>query len=281
MWVWSRIASAKWEDAWLERLRHLGPERLVTWHVAGSRMLKLEAYLDSEREARKLVTLYGGKTARFDRAWKPDWTPPEKPIAIRGRLLLYANAEAFQRERMLEDRRIRMLIPAELAFGTGEHATTATCLRWMCDLLPHFPASWSCCDIGTGSGILAVAAARLGAGEVEAFDFDPAAVKVARRNLQRNGLKARVKLHQADLAAWQPERAFDLVCANVYGDILTANAGTIANAVAPGGQLLLSGMLRSQAPECIEALCSAGMAPGGSRNRGKWVTALLTRPEAP
>jgi len=275
MWIWTRAASAKWEDVWHERLLHVGRERLVSWRVASSRMIKLQAYLDTQAQAKALQRTFGGTIRKFDRAWKPDGSPPKTPLSIRGKLLIYANRETFEQTRKASDRKQRLYVPAELAFGTGEHATTATCLRWIIDLIPELPRKWSMLDAGTGSGILALAAARFGADPILGFDFDPTAVRIARRNARENRLAKQVTFERQDVTNWTPPRKFDLVCANIYGDILIASAKTIRRAVASPGYLLLSGMLNTQAPDCIAALQKAGLTEVSRRTRGKWTTALL------
>lgn len=95
---------------------------------------------------------------------------PAKPQRIRGRLVIDPSPEGTAD--IPEEKRLR--IPAGMAFGTGEHATTATCLRMLCDILPELPERWEMLDLGTGSGILGLAACRLGAWRVRAFDNDPA-----------------------------------------------------------------------------------------------------------
>jgi len=238
-------------------------------------MVKLQAFLDTESQARSLKRNYGGAIKKFDRAWKADGSPPRAPLSIRSKLLIYANKEAYLTESKLTDRRKRLYVPAELAFGTGEHATTATCLRWMIDLLGELPAEWSMLDAGAGSGILALAAARFGASPAAGFDFDSTAVRIARRNARENGLGKKVSFEEQDVTKWTPPGKFDLVCANIYGDILIASAKRIRGAVASNGFLLLSGMLNTQAPDCIAALEKAGLARRAIRSRGKWTTALL------
>jgi ribosomal protein L11 methyltransferase len=103
-------------------------------------------------------------------------------------------------------------------------------------------------DIGTGSGILAIAAAKLGHRPVEAFDFDADSVRVARENARRNQVSRQLRLSQADLTKLpsRSEKRFDLVCANLIYDLLLAERSRILNRVAPGGTLVLAGILTTQ-----------------------------------
>ena len=134
-----------------------------------------------------------------------------------------------------------------LAFGTGTHATTQLCLRWLAgqpDLRPL-----RVLDYGCGSGILALAATLLGAAEVAAVDIDPVAVQAARANADANGLRLALCCHVDDL----PPQRFDLVLANILASPLRVLAPLLASRCAPGGRLVLSGILQRQADELIEA----------------------------
>ena len=118
-----------------------------------------------------------------------------------------------------------------MAFGTGDHATTSTCLRLLVDYAKEARGGrWSLLDLGCGTGILAIAGALLGAAEVDGFDFDPAAVKIANRNARRHGLK-RLKFTEDDVTKWEPEREYDVVAANIFFDVLTISFERIAAAV--------------------------------------------------
>jgi ribosomal protein L11 methyltransferase len=139
-------------------------------------------------------------------------------------------------------------LDAGLGFGTGAHPTTALCLRW---LAAHPPLDADVIDWGCGSGILAVAAARLGARHVWALDIDPQALTATRDNARRNGVAERIDVLAPDeLPA--PVRA-DVVIANILAPVLVALAPRLLGALRPGGALLLSGLLQSQAAEVVSA----------------------------
>jgi ribosomal protein L11 methyltransferase len=138
---------------------------------------------------------------------------------------------------------INLTLDPGMAFGTGSHPTTRLCLEW---LERNVSASASLLDYGCGSGILAIAAARLGAGRVAGVDIDPQAVESARANAERNGVKALF----ADSA--QPVAGeYDLVVANILSNPLRVLAPAICAHVRSGGRLALSGILREQAEEII------------------------------
>ena len=125
------------------------------------------------------------------------------------------------------------------AFGSGEHETTASCL----EELERFPgiAGMRCLDLGSGTGILAIAAARLGAAEVVAIDIAPAAAASCRANVALNGMEGRVMTVCGEFACLRGGE-FDLIMANIYADIHLALAGDMVGRTRPGGFLLLSGI---------------------------------------
>lgn len=138
---------------------------------------------------------------------------------------------------------INLILDPGMAFGTGSHPTTRLCLEW---LERNVAAGDSVLDYGCGSGILAIAAARLGAAQVAGVDIDPQAVEAARANAERNGVIA----HFADSAA-PVAGEYDLVVANILSNPLRVLAPAICAHVRPGGRLALSGILREQADEII------------------------------
>ncbi len=132
-----------------------------------------------------------------------------------------------------------------MAFGTGSHATTRLCLQWLCSVVQP---GCSVLDYGCGSGILGIAAARLGAGEVLGVDIDPKALDAARDNARRNRVKMQLQ-HSAE----EVTRQFDLVVANILTNPLCVLAPAIAARVAAGGKVALSGVLEAQAEQVIAA----------------------------
>jgi ribosomal protein L11 methyltransferase len=134
-----------------------------------------------------------------------------------------------------------------MAFGTGSHPTTRLCLEWLCETVR--PGT-SVLDVGCGSGILAIAAARLGAASVLAIDIDERAVEAARENATKNGVSdiVHVQHSEAPIGA-----TFDLVVANILTNPLCVLAPAIAARIAPGGRVALSGVLEQQATQVIDA----------------------------
>ncbi|MCU0781064.1 MAG: 50S ribosomal protein L11 methyltransferase [Akkermansiaceae bacterium] len=176
--------------------------------------------------------------------------------------------------RKLHPSRQIISIPAEMAFGTGDHATTATCLRLLADVARKRAGScWTAADLGAGTGLLAIAARALGAESVFACDFDPLAVTVAGDNLRRNRVDG-VTLRRQDVLKWRtPAKGYDVVLANLFSTVLIEAWPVIARALAPGGDLIVSGILASQAWEVFTEAAGSGLGFTKVVRKGKWVTA--------
>jgi ribosomal protein L11 methyltransferase len=273
---WTRLSSIKWEDAWAERLRFLGPERVafITW--PDSRALKIEAYCD-EATAKRLVKGFGGKATKIaPHIWTGNPQQPRGPLSIRGKLQVYADEASWKKWNQANRKPRGIFIPAGMAFGTGEHATTATCLRLLADLVSDLPADFSVLDLGTGSGILAIGAEALGAGRVDAIDYDPAAVRIARQNARANRCR-RITCTQGDVLQLQVKKPVDLTMANLFSDVLIAAAPRLARATKPGSWLVFSGVLRKQSSEVARALQQAGFAKPKIIPRGKWCAGICQK----
>ncbi|ORJ59567.1 50S ribosomal protein L11 methyltransferase [Geothermobacter hydrogeniphilus] len=137
------------------------------------------------------------------------------------------------------DHRIKLIIDKG-AFGSGEHETTASCLEMM-ERMPEINGS-RLLDLGSGTGILAIGALKLGADEAVCVDISPGAIRTCEHNCDLNDLRTRVRLVTGTLASLKGE-VFDLVVANIYGDLLLDLADQLVAGVKPGGHLLLSGIL--------------------------------------
>lgn len=173
------------------------------------------------------------------------------------------------------DGRFVIVIQPATAFGTGEHATT----RGALELLERAIAGGErVLDVGTGSGILAIAAARLGADAVVAVDSDPDAIDNCRENLDRNGVADTVALERAavDQAFLAADKAgFDVIVANVLSGVLVPLLPAFAAALRPRGRLILAGILDREAAGVNAAATAAGLALAEERVEGEWWTGLL------
>jgi ribosomal protein L11 methyltransferase len=212
--------------------------------------------------------------------WAALSTQKPPPVKVRKTFVICAartQAEVAKARKDFPKREV-IAVPADMAFGTGHHATTATVLRLLVDLAEPLRVSgkkWSMADLGCGSGILAIAASKLDASRVWGCDYDPAAVRISKENAARNDTP-KVRFSQIDVLKWQPKQTWDVVAANIFHDVLEAAFPQLLRSVAPGGVLMLSGILRTQAKDCLAAGKRAGFAVKKVITKGKWVTALGT-----
>jgi ribosomal protein L11 methyltransferase len=270
---WTRLSSEKWEDAWVERLRFLAPDQVafITW--PDSRALKIEAYCD-EKTGRQLVKRFGGRVTRMaPQVWTGDPERPRAPLSIRGRLKVFSDEASWSAWRKAGRKPPGILVPAGMAFGTGEHATTATCLRLLADLAPELPEGFRALDLGTGSGILAIGAEVLGAAEVSALDYDPVAVRIARQNARKNRCR-QITVAEADVLRLPRQKPCDVILANLFSEVLIQATPRIAAATRTGGWLIFSGVLKKQAPEVSAALVQHGFTVPRIVPRGKWCAGI-------
>jgi ribosomal protein L11 methyltransferase len=268
---WVRHASAAHEDAWRERLAFLGTGLVI--HIRpGTKLLRLEGYA-SGSVLRRLRKEYGGKLERIDTVKiATRANAPRRPLRIARDLAIIDAHGSWPATKPKP--RLLLRITGAMAFGTGEHATTAACLRFLRDEAGRTGPDWTLLDIGTGSGILAIAAEKLGATRVEAFDYDERAIKAAQANLRRNRCR-RIKLTRKNLLRWKPRRRHPLVLANVFSEVLRLAAPQITAAVRPGGCLILSGILRTQEEEILATFLARRLILEKTARRGKWVTLKL------
>ena len=160
-----------------------------------------------------------------------------------------------------------------MAFGTGEHPTTRLCLE---SLETRLRPDHAVLDLGTGSGILAIAAALMGAERVIAVDIDPVAVSVARENVAVNGVEGRVQVLEGSLDAAEPP--FDLILANLNSAIIIQMAPELARALAPEGTLITSGIGDHLAGTCQTVLRNAGLRVLDTIGCDGWCALICTQP---
>ena len=168
-----------------------------------------------------------------------------------------------------------LVIPASAAFGTGEHATTAMSLRLLERLTREWKNSWSLADVGTGSGILALAAKRFGAGRLVGIDVDPKAISVAKANARLNKID-NVDFKLGDLRKWKSWAGKDIVAANLYSELLIE----ILPKLKRGHWLILSGVLRIHENKLFHALRRNKIEIVKVNRRGKWIAVLAKAPHA-
>ena len=207
-----------------------------------------------------------------DLDWSVAWRKHHRPLRVGPRSWVqppWEDAPAAPGE-------ARVLIDPGMAFGTGSHPTTALCLERVDQLLAELPGA-DLLDVGTGSGVIALLAVKLGAGRVCGTENDPVALAAARRGAELNGIPpGRIAWALADPDAL-PGAPYGIVVANIVLNTLVELAPSIARKVAPRGRLVLSGLLSSQATEAEAAYVAQRLLPAGRAERDGWVRVELAR----
>ncbi|HET9985367.1 MAG TPA: 50S ribosomal protein L11 methyltransferase [Longimicrobiales bacterium] len=205
--------------------------------------------------------------------WAEAWRRGLKPRRV-GRIVV--TPSWAQPERLADD--LVIVVDPEMAFGTGEHATTRGALRLLQEAVR--PGD-RVLDVGTGSGILSIAAAMLGAGPVLAVEADADAIGNARDNLRRNGVDERVTLLHAFVDRPFLERhgagAFDLILGNILSGVLRPLLPAFREALAPDGRLVVGGILEEEADGMMEAAAAAGFELRTEDLEDEWWGALFVR----
>ena len=208
-------------------------------------------------------------TIRFvaEEDWANAWKQHFKPQRIGKHIIIKPSWEAF----VPEPGDLVVEMDPGMAFGTGLHATTRLCLR----ALEQFVSPGvRVADVGTGSGILAIAAVLLGAASASATDIDPLAVRISQENIERNQLTERVHAGVSDLP---PTGSFDIVVANILPDVILAMADALVAATKPGGLLITSGIIERRAEDVRAGLVARGLRILTTQTEGEWVAVLARR----
>jgi ribosomal protein L11 methyltransferase len=200
--------------------------------------------------------------------WAESWKRHFKPIGIGNTLLV---KPGWSRKKASAGQAVVILDPG-LSFGTGQHPTTLFCLRQIVKHRPLSKASAAFLDLGTGSGILAIAAAKLGYQPIHAIDFDPDAVRIARANAQKNHVIGRIHIARGDVSKLRakPGRCFDVVCANLISTLLIAERKKIVAQLDSGGTLILAGILNVEFVLVQKAYEQCGLKLVAARTEKEW-----------
>lgn len=274
MHLWRKLAEPRWLSAHENILQARSRGRLVMISRPGRKRLQLEIACTSRNLSRELIEEFGGRTEKWPRDWLKRFADlhKSKPLKI-GKRLLIANArESLVSRQSRHQRRSNILIPASAAFGTGEHVTTAMSLRLLERLTRKWEKGWSLADLGTGSGILALAAKRLCAGRVIGIDIDPKAISIARANARLNKID-NVGFHLGDLRKCKSAGSTDIVAANLCSELLIEILPKLKRA----NWLILSGVLRTQEKELLRVLQKNSVRIVKVNRRGKWIAVLAKR----
>jgi ribosomal protein L11 methyltransferase len=231
--------------------------------------LQLEVTSGSRSDAQKLWKEFGGRVLKLPHDWLKQFSGERqaRPINIGKRLVVLRS----QKDREASSFPYNLIIPSGLAFGTGEHATTAMSLRLLEKLTRRWNPGWSIVDLGTGSGILALAATCFGAERVIGIDNDPVAIATAKENARLNRIDD-LKFRLGDVRRWKFPRKIDVVAANLFSELLIE----ILPKLKAARWMILSGILRNQERDVTRALRRHKIDIVQVRRRGKWVAILAS-----
>ena len=254
MYIWRKRAASDWVQKQSDQLlRRFGP-RLAIVERPGKVRVLVEVSYANKKKAVALQHEFGGTVEKLRADWLEQFAKRSrvKPLRIGSR---------------------QIVIPAEAAFGTGEHATTAMCLRMLKRVAQNAGDSWTILDAGTGSGILAIAGSYLGAKRIVAIDNDPLACSIAQRNARANRAR-NIEFRTGDVLQLKLSGKFDVITANLFSEVLVAALPTWSRHLASGGCLILSGVLRSQERTLVGALRRNHFTAREIKRRGKWIAVL-------
>jgi ribosomal protein L11 methyltransferase len=209
-----------------------------------------------------------------DQDWLSEWKKGWEPLLVGQRLLI---SPSWKLEKAKGTDRIVIQIDPGMAFGTGTHETTRGCLEMLEKYWPPASGSGALLDVGTGTGILAIAAIKLHPGaRVTAFDVDPEAIEVARENAEINLVADEIDIEVNKLSFYQGQD-FDLVLANLTADVIIPLAPEFPTVMKPQATLIVSGILREQGDDVIAALNVQQFDVIESKPDGEWLTIVLRR----
>lgn len=255
------------------------PADAVSWFEEDVGKFRLELYVGGEADAASACAVIGHAAPSLHVISAPvkdaDWIAMSLDglPAVRAGRFVVAGSHALARTHA----GVRIWIEASQAFGTGHHGTTRGCLLALDALLKRRRRA-RVLDVGTGTGVLAIAAAKILHGAILTTDIDPVAVRVANANARHNGVAAFITNRVADGRRSLPWRGpFDIILANILLGPLTRMAPQLARRLAPGGAIILSGLLPEQANAAIAAYRAQGLALVRRSVLENWATLVMKR----
>lgn len=285
MYLWRKNVPLQALAASEEALRARFGAAVAIISIPERHRVEIQIACRSKTEAAHLKCEFGGTIAKLSRDWQERFSRAQttKAIKIGKRLVVSRNGDlpwravAARRRHIASARLSRtgikepppLVIPAGMAFGTGDHPTTAMSLRLLEELTRAWNSRWSLVDLGTGSGILALAAKMFGAHRVVGIDTDPVAISTAKNNARASHLHG-IDFRLCDARSWRPLGKLDIICANLLSELLIDLIPKLKRA----NWLILSGILREQENEIVCRLRRNRIDIVNTRRRGKWIAIL-------
>ena len=275
------VTSSKKEDGMWDMidedvLRHMSEDVLVKAYFKDDQSAQ-ETLLLVQEKLREIGRLDLGfdagslaveHTSVHEQDWAENWKKYYKPFRAGERLVIKPSWEPYE----AKDGDLVLELDPGMAFGTGTHETTFMCME---QLERYVKPGCRAIDVGCGSGILALAAAKLGATDVLAIDLDELAVKVAAENTVKNGLSDVVRVKHGDLLENSEEQA-DVIVANIIADVICFLCGPAKKHLLPGGVFICSGIIREREDDVQRALAQAGNTVCNRLAKGEWVCLAAT-----
>ena len=244
------------------------PRDVVIIHIylePGSQPAEILAALDARMEAAGIP--YTVETAGVEQEdWQNGWRKYYHPLEIGRRLAVVPSWQEYDTDR------VKLMLDPGLAFGTGGHETTSLCLEALDSLVQ---GGERVLDIGTGSGILAIAALKLGAASAEGVDIDPVAVRTAVENAALNGVADKFSGLVGDLSD-QASGVYNIITANIVANAIISLSTAVLGLLAAGGHFIASGIIDTRADEVEAALKAAGLAVAERKEKRGWVCFVCT-----
>jgi ribosomal protein L11 methyltransferase len=270
VYLWQKNVTPRWLASREKTLQDRFGAMLSVISKTERKRIEIQIARRSKAETNRLIREFGGGAQKLRSDWLDRFTHEQSTKALKiGRRLIIAREADLQ---IAPARKPSLLvIPAGIAFGTGEHATTALSLRLLEELTRSWRPGWSLVDFGTGSGILALAAKSLGAGKVLGIDNDSMAISTARNNARSNKLHG-IRFQLCDAHFWKSPEKIDVITANLFSELVIA--------LLPRWRcidwFIVSGILRRQERDVLHALHRNRIGLVKIRRRGKWI-AIVAR----
>ncbi len=278
---WSKLVSPDEENHWETQLT-IEDLFYSVESLAKRQKIRFSVYCQSRDEAEAIRERHGGGVNEvLPEHWEPSIDPDNaRVLRIRDRFIISETDDAAALDELAAENPDKEILsfPPQLAFGTGGHPTTANCLRLLVDASSSMSGQWGLLDLGCGSGILSVAAAKLGAERAVAVELDARALDYAMQNGERHDVCDTVDFVEADaleMLKTPPERPYEVVAANLFSSLLVQVLPLLAEHgwVAPQGYVIISGFLTSQTGEVDATAKTSGFPLDQFLRRGKWVAA--------